>query len=877
MMIGTILNKLASGTREYQGIRNEVSEFRVLREEINKARCIIELNAKGEIIRGNDNLCQALGYQETELLGQHHRSLLARADAGSAEYEQFWTGLRNAKSQVGAFKLVSKDGKEAWLQGYYAPVCDGPNGNLRKVVAYLTDITRDKQSLLASASEAQGVNSVFTVSTIGLDGRILEMNEAFLNVLGYQHGEIIGQPLDKLMTVEDRGNPEWLAFWESVKRGESKSRQIRRVAKDGRNLWFMGAFFPIMDAQGTVVFLKSYGVCITDLKNSFANFEAQISAVHDHQGVIEFDLQGNILAVNDNFAQATGYGANEVIGKHHSMFVTDEYKHSPEYKAFWDNLRSGVANNGLFHRKGRGGKDLWLQASYFPIHDVDGKYYKVVKFAIDVTTEITEREAQAKKVAEAFMIQTTLDSASTNMMMADNDGVIRYMNASTERLMQGAASNMRKVLPHFDPAKIIGQNFDIFHKNPAHQRGLLASLSKEYTTEIPVGDLFMRLKATPIFDRDGKRSGTSLEWQDITQERKVSEQIATIIANAANGDLSERIDLSDKSGVTVEICQGVNNLLDKMTEVLLQVREAGETINTAAQEISTGNNDLSSRTEQQASSLEETASSMEELASTVKQNAENAKQANQMAEAASQVAIRGGQVVGNVVTTMSAINESARKIEDIITVIDGIAFQTNILALNAAVEAARAGEQGRGFAVVAGEVRNLAQRSASAAKEIKELITDSVNKTAEGTKLVESAGATMNEVVTSVQRVTDIMSEISAASVEQSSGINQVNDAITNMDEVTQQNAALVEEAAAAAESLVEQASNLMDSVNSFRLHGVSQSSATRKSGTPARAVSQRPAAAHAAYASKPVAAAAYHAPKKMAKTGTDDGDWEEF
>ena len=298
------------------------------------------------------------------------------------------------------------------------------------------------------------------------------------------------------------------------------------------------------------------------------------------------------------------------------------------------------------------------------------------------------------------------------------------------------------------------------------------------------------------------------------------EETQEVIESAKTGDLSNRVSLAGKTGAIASLCDGVNALMDKMTEVVVQVREAGETINTAAGEISSGNNDLSSRTEQQASSLEETAASMEELASTVKNNAENAKQANQLAASASSVAIKGGEVVGQVVATMSSINESAKKIEDIISVIDGIAFQTNILALNAAVEAARAGEQGRGFAVVAGEVRNLAQRSASAAKEIKELITDSVSKTAEGTVQVEDAGKTMQEIVSSVQRVTDIMGEITAASIEQSAGIDQVNSAITSMDEVTQQNAALVEEAAAAAESLVEQAVTLMDTVNEFKLNG---------------------------------------------------------
>lgn len=314
---------------------------------------------------------------------------------------------------------------------------------------------------------------------------------------------------------------------------------------------------------------------------------------------------------------------------------------------------------------------------------------------------------------------------------------------------------------------------------------------------------------------------------------------ASMLSEAAReGRVTTRADATQHQGDFRKVVEGVNNTLDMIVAPIIAVKEAVETITTAANEISTGNNDLSSRTEQQASSLEETAASMEELASTVKQNADNAKQANQLANSASEVAIKGGKVVGDVVSTMSAINESAQKIEDIISVIDGIAFQTNILALNAAVEAARAGEQGRGFAVVAGEVRNLAQRSATAAKEIKELITDSVSKTTEGTRLVEGAGTTMDEVVASVQKVADIISEISAASQEQTTGINQVNQAVTSMDEATQQNAALVEEAAAAAESLVEQANQLTDVVSQFKLGNDKSSQDRRHANSPMRATS---------------------------------------
>jgi methyl-accepting chemotaxis protein len=291
---------------------------------------------------------------------------------------------------------------------------------------------------------------------------------------------------------------------------------------------------------------------------------------------------------------------------------------------------------------------------------------------------------------------------------------------------------------------------------------------------------------------------------------------AEVVAKVAGGDLGVRIET--RAGDETSLLAAMKRMVESLGGTVRRIKDSAEAVGTASQQIASGNADLSSRTEEQASSLEQTASSMEELASTVKQNAENARQANQLAAGASEIAQKGGQMVGEVVATMQGISQSSRKIADIIGVIDGIAFQTNILALNAAVEAARAGEQGRGFAVVASEVRSLAQRSAAAAKEIKALIEDSVGKVQHGQQVVEQAGQTIGELVAAVKRVTDIIGEIAAASQEQSSGIEQVNQAVGQMDQVTQQNAALVEEAAAAAESLREQARDLLAAVGVFRL-----------------------------------------------------------
>ncbi len=511
---------------------------------------------------------------------------------------------------------------------------------------------------------------------------------------------------------------------------------------------------------------------------------------------------------------------------------------------------------------------------------------------------------------ENARIRQALDSTSSNVMLADNSRTIIYMNKSVEAMLRIAEADFRTALPHFSVDKILGSNMDIFHKNPAHQMKLLENLTSTYVGNILLGGRHMRLTANPIFAKDGTRLGSVVEWIDRTQEVGVELEVSNVVKAAGAGNFKARILTQGKTGFFLNLAEGLNSLMEtsevglgevnrvlgamakgdlteritadyagtfgdlknycnqtteSLTEMMTEIRTAAETIFTASSEIAQGNADLSSRTEQQAANLEETASSMEELTSTVKLNADNAKQANVLAEKASTVATDGGSLIQQVVVTMSSINESSQKIADIIGVIDGIAFQTNILALNAAVEAARAGDQGRGFAVVASEVRTLAQRSANAAKDIKGLISDSVKKIESGNTLVGKSGETMKEIVSAIKRVNDIMSEIAAASAEQSTGIEEVTTAISQMDDMTQQNAALVEEAAAAAESLQSQADQLTQSVSQFRLSNEISSGYKKQA---ARLPVQNSAAKPAIKSSSA---------RKLSPPKNKDDEWESF
>jgi len=463
-------------------------------------------------------------------------------------------------------------------------------------------------------------------------------------------------------------------------------------------------------------------------KDELINLRGQLAAISRSQAIIEFDLKGNILFANENFLNVLGYTLEEIQGKHHSIFVDPQYYASEDYKIFWNNIGKGEFQAGEFCRYSKEGKPVWIEASYNPIFDENGKPYKVVKYATDITdkkNQTADYESQlaaisASQAVIAFKLDGTILDANKNFL--DTLGYsINEIRGQHHSLFVDShyrkGDEYKKFWQDLSQGKHFVGRFPRVHKNGS--------------------GIWIQANYSPILDSSGKPYKVVKFASDITKEvlaeqqlQETIKQVNSAIEAASGKDLRKRIPTEGKFEGTLAISEGVNSLFDTMTQIIVQIRQASETVHVSAHEISTGNSDLSVRTEQQAASLEETSSTMEEMTSTVSQNAKNAKnakRANELTSNAVSIAIKGGELIEQVVNTMSSINHSSQKISDIIGMIDGIAFQTNILALNAAVEAARAGEQGRGFAVVASEVRSLAQRSANAAKEIKDLISESAH------------------------------------------------------------------------------------------------------------------------------------------------------
>ncbi len=626
-------------------LRSEIALLKAENAAISKSQAVIEFKPDGTILTANDNFLGAVGYTLEEIQGQHHRIFVDPTYAATAEYRNFWSKLGQGNFDAGQYKRFGKDGKEIWIQASYNPILD-ESGKTIKVVKYAADITAQKLQEADFSGQLKAIGKAQAVIEFNVDGTIRTANENFLSTVGYSLGEIQGQHHQMFCEPEYARSAEYRKFWEQLRRGEYESGEFKRLGKGGEEIWIQASYNPIFDASGNVYKVVKYATNVTDQKLATANYAGQMDAISKSQAVIEFNMDGTIITANDNFLGAVGYSLSDIQGRHHQIFVEKEYAASAEYKEFWEKLNEGQFDAGQYKRIGKDGKEIWIQASYNPIFDLNGEPFKVVKYATDITKQVRMRMAMAE-----------------------------------------------------------------------------------------------------------------------------------LIAN-------------------------VNESSNQFSESAMTVAEASQSVAEGAQT--------------QSAAVEQISASAQELTRSIQGVRERATETDKLANDTNVIAVEGGHAVTKSGEAMDLIKASSEQISEIIQVISEIASQTNLLALNAAIEAARAGEHGLGFAVVADEVRKLAERASNAAKDVSALIKESTARVANGVELSAQAGSALEKIVAAVEATSGKIAEIASATDEQMSMSEEVYNSVQQVASVTEQSTASSEEMAASAEELGAQAKSLRDLVDSF-------------------------------------------------------------
>ena len=731
-----------------------LSDLSATADALSRSQAVIEFTPTGEILFANENFLQTLGYELKEIKGKHHSIFVPEAERDSKEYATFWSDLEKGAFSSGEYKRITKSGDPIWIEATYNPVIN-EDGVVYKVVKYASDITERKIQSVRNQGQLDAISRSQAVIEFEPNGTIIHANQNFLDGLGYQLDEIKGNHHRMFVRKEEHETQAYQQFWKDLADGEFKSAEYRRVRKDGSDIWIQATYNPIVDLEGKVTSVVKFATDITESKVNSNFTQGQIDAINRAQAVIQFMPDGTIVTANQNFLDGLGYTLDEIKGQHHRMFMRPDDRNAPEYSKLWSDLANGQFQSAEYRRIRKDGSDIWIQATYNPIMDLDGNVSRVVKFA----TDITER-----KVNSAFT-QGQIDAINRAQAVIEfhPDGTIVEAN---ENFLQGLGYRLQEITGKHhsmfvDPADAATEEYKNFWKKLAQgqfQQSEYRRIRKDGS------DIWIQATYNPILDLDGRVSRVVKFATDITEEVKRRQKTETV-ARQIDNDLNS-------------IADGIAQSTQRTTSV-------------------------ATATNQASSSVQAVAAAAEQLSASASEISHQLGRATEITREAVGKANATNDIVGG-------LTESARKISEVVNLINDIAEQTNLLALNATIEAARAGEAGKGFAVVASEVKNLAIQSSKATEEISGQIQHVQGVAEKAAEAIASIGGTISEiddvassVAGAVEEQSSVTNEITANMAELSGGVETINQSIQEMAVSSQEIQSATENVRLASSSMI--------------------------------------------------------------------------